>query len=262
MNWHDLIRGADTHRKGALKPATLEHQKRIKPLVFLLFAAFFLVTITQSGCVALTGPAPTNKAASTSSKSKADPATPELTATSSSLSFGSVNVGSNSTLDVTLTNSGNADVTISNVTLAGPGFDVSGVPTGLILAPAGTATLAVSFTPAATGSVTGSVAVSSDDANSPVTIALSGSGTQSVSHSVALSWTPNASAVTGYNVYRSVSSSGPYAKLNSSPNADTAFTDSTVQAGQIYYYTVTAVASDGNTESSYSSPVSATIPTS
>jgi hypothetical protein len=81
-------------------------------------------------------------------------------------------------------------------------------------------------------------------------------------HSVDLTWTASVSAhVTGYNVYRGTVSGGPYTKLNSSLVAGTGYTDTAVQAGQIYYYVATAVNTSGN-ESIYSAPPArAIIPT-
>jgi fibronectin type 3 domain-containing protein len=65
--------------------------------------------------------------------------------------------------------------------------------------------------------------------------------------------------VEGYNVYRSNASSGPFSKLTSSLDAATAYTDSTVQSGNTYYYVTTEVGTDG-VESSYSNQVEAVIP--
>ena len=80
-------------------------------------------------------------------------------------------------------------------------------------------------------------------------------------HSVDLLWnTPSATSVTiaGYNVYRAMSSGGPFGKLNSStPVANTSFTDATVQGSTTYYYEVKSVDSSG-TESSPAGPVPAT----
>jgi fibronectin type 3 domain-containing protein len=77
---------------------------------------------------------------------------------------------------------------------------------------------------------------------------------------VALAWTASTSAVSGYNVYRGTTPSGPYAtKLNSSLVGSIQFTDSTVTAGQTYYYVVTAVDSN-NVESTFSNQATAIIP--
>ncbi len=182
-----------------------------------------------------------------------------LTVSTSTLSFGSVSSGSTNSLGVTFTNSGSSSITIANVTISGPGFTGTGVSAGLILSPGQAVMLSVSFTPAATGNMTGSVTVASNAANSPVSISLSGTGAQPITHSATLNWTASSSSVAGYNVYRSAVSGGPYTIVNSSLITTTQFTDSTVQAGGTYYYVVTSVDSTG-ANSSYSNEVSATIP--
>jgi fibronectin type 3 domain-containing protein len=67
----------------------------------------------------------------------------------------------------------------------------------------------------------------------------------------------------GYNVYRGTTSGGESSTpLNSAPINGTSFTDANVTAGAKYYYTVTAVASNGSAQSSASSQSSATVPAS
>jgi hypothetical protein len=186
-------------------------------------------------------------------------ATLVLNASTAGLNFSSVQIGSNASLPVIFTNGGNSNVTISNVTISGAGYTASGVPSGQIVAPGHTATLNVTFAPAGTGPLSGSVTVTSNATNSPGFITLSGTGVQSVSHSVTLTWTASASLVSGYNPYRSTVSGGPYTKLNSTPVAATTYTDTAVQAGQTYFYVVTSVDSSG-IESADSTEVSATVP--
>jgi hypothetical protein len=183
-----------------------------------------------------------------------------LNSSTSALSFGSVNVSASSTQNVTLTNAGNSVITISNVTVSGAGFNATGA-SGVILNPGQTTTVSATFTPAAAGSVTGSVTVASNASNSPDSISLTGTGVAAVNHSVALSWTPGANSmtITGYNTYAATISGGPYTKVNSSPDASTTYTDSGVQAGQTYYFVVTSLDSS-NVESAYSSEVSALVP--
>ena len=184
-----------------------------------------------------------------------------LAPSATSLNFGSVNVGSNSALNVTFTNSGGSTVTISSVTISGPGFTASGISAGLMIAPGQNAGLNVVFAPAASGAASGSVSVASNASNSPASVSLSASAVQP-SHSVTLDWTEGASGVTviGYNVYRGTVSGGPYAKLDASLVSTKTYDDASVQSGQTYYYVVTAVDSQ-NVESAYSAPVSASIPT-
>jgi hypothetical protein len=175
-----------------------------------------------------------------------------------SLAFGSVNLSTDNTKTVTLTNSGNSSVTISNVTVAGAGFGATGASAGLVLPSGQSATLTATFDPAASGSAAGSITVTSNATNSPAVIALSGTGA-SQAYSVALSWSASTSSVAGYNVYSSTVSGGPYTKLTSSPVSSTDYTDNSVQAGKTYYYVVTSVNSS-DVESSDSTQVSAVIP--
>jgi pectate lyase len=98
-----------------------------------------------------------------------------LHANPTSLSFGNVSTGTQRTLPVTFTSSGN-NVTISNVNVSGAGFSASGVSAGQVLPPGQSATLNVTFAPTTTGSVAGSVTIASTAANSPTTIPLSGVG--------------------------------------------------------------------------------------
>jgi len=165
-------------------------------------------------------------------------------------------LGTSSSLGATLTNTGNANVTISSVLVNGAGFAVSGAGANTTLAPGQTVALNVVFTPSATGSVAGSIAIGSNAGT--VSIALTGSGAQPSSHSVALSWDPSTSVVIGYNVHR-VLANGTYAKINSAPVVLTDYTDTQVQSGQTYTYVVTAVDAN-NVESDYSDLVLATIP--
>jgi hypothetical protein len=97
-----------------------------------------------------------------------------------------------------------------------------------------------------------------DSASQPGTAA--NSPNKAGTHFATLSWTASISAVNGYVIYRGSHPGGPYTRLNASLNAGTNFTDRSVEAGQTYYYVVTAV--DGNyRESSFSKEVAATIPT-
>ena len=80
-----------------------------------------------------------------------------------------------------------------------------------------------------------------------------------VQHSVTLTWTASVSDVIGYRVYRSSVSGGPYSLLLPSPVSGTTFLDTSVQAGQSYFYVVTSVDTVG-IDSAYSSEVSATVP--
>ena len=99
--------------------------------------------------------------------------------TVSSVSFGNVQVGNNSTLPATVKNSGGSPVTISGATLTGTGFTMSGLTTNppLTLAAGQTFTFNVTFTPTSAAPASGNIALVSDLAGSTPSISLSGTGT-------------------------------------------------------------------------------------
>ena len=181
----------------------------------------------------------------------------QLTPSTTSLSFGSQALNASATQSVTLTNTGNAAVSISQVNVTGTGFTLSGSAPLVTLSAGQAASFSVTFTPTAAGSDAGSASVVSTAANSPLSISLSGSGAQP--HFVSLAWSETSSGVVGYNVYSSTQPSGPYSRLNTAPVATMAYTDNTVQSGQTYYYWITALDSSGN-ESAFSTDVAVTIP--
>jgi hypothetical protein len=197
-----------------------------------------------------TGVAPSNPATQSEST---------LTSTLQSVGFGSVTVGSLVTQSVVLTDSGTANVTISNVSTKGNGFSSSG-GTGVTLTPKGTVTISVSFNPASAAAAQGTLTISSNASNSALTIPLTGTGAAppAAQHTVGLSWQASASNVMGYFVYRG-SSAANISKLLGSSITATAYSDSTVANGQTYVYAVTSVDANG-VESTPSNEVSVTIP--
>jgi len=181
-----------------------------------------------------------------------------LTANPSSLNFGSVNVGSSSSMSVTLS-AGGGPVTISSAGTDNSEFTISGLALPATIASGKTVSFSVKFTPAAGGSAVGTLTLVSDATNSPTTISLAGTGVTGGSHSTDLSWNPDADPVIGYNIYRGQTKGGPYGQINSALVASTNYTDGTVAAGSTYFYVVTAV--DANdVESTYSNEVTVVIP--
>jgi len=184
----------------------------------------------------------------------------QLTPSASSLSFGSVTLGSSGASQVTVKSTGNTNASISKVAITGTGFVLASSAASVILDPSQTESYTVNFDPKATGSVSGTLTITSNAANSPLNIALSGTGAAATAqHAVALTWDRSSSSVTGYFVYRGSKPSGPFAQLNSSPESSPSYSDSTVSSGQVYYYYVTAVDSS-NIQSADSNEVSVTIP--
>ena len=100
----------------------------------------------------------------------------QVVASPTSLSFGSVAVGSSASLSQTLTNSGGSTLTISQITPGGTGFGMSGIVLPLSLAAGQSTTFSVSFAPQSGGSLAGNLAVSSTGSNSSLSVPLSGTG--------------------------------------------------------------------------------------
>ena len=108
---------------------------------------------------------------------------PALTVSAPSLDFGHVQVGAKSALQLTLTSSGTAPVTISSSTIAGQGFQISSVayPAGVsgwpaTLNPGQQVVLSISFAPDSADSFTGDLALASDASGGTANIPLSGTG--------------------------------------------------------------------------------------
>lgn len=211
-----------------------------------------------TGSISIVSNAPNSPAVVSLSGSGVAPVL-QLSASPTSLSFGNINVGSNTSLPVTLTNTGNSNVSVSQINVTGAGFSFTGLALPVTLSAGQAANFSVVFAPTISGSLTGSASVVSTATNSPATISLSGTGVL-VSHSVALSWTASTSTVVGYYVYRGSQTGGPYTKLNATAVTLTTYTDSTVLSGQTYFYVTTAVDSN-NVESVFSNEITATIPT-
>jgi len=182
-----------------------------------------------------------------------------LSANPASLSFGSLTTGTSASQNVMVTNTGNSTVAISQIVASGTGFSTGSVSLPVSLAAGQSASFSITFAPVSAGSLTGSVTVTSNAANSPLVVSLSGTATAPAAYSVNLSWTPSSSTYAGFNIYRGTVSGGPYSKVDSTLISAPAYTDSSVTTGNTYYYVATEVDSSGN-ESAYSGEISAVIP--
>jgi hypothetical protein len=171
-----------------------------------------------------------------------------LTLGSATVAFGSVTLNTTSTQTVTLTSSGTSAVTISAATITGTGFSMTGLTFPVTLNPGQTATLTLQFDPTTAGAATGTVTLSSNSSTGATsTIALTGTGAAAGTYEVELTWdapTSSTDPVVSYNIYRATGS-GSYAKINSSVNTPTSYTDSTVTSGTTYSYEVTSVDGSG-----------------
>src|SRR5579863_3243808 len=108
-----------------------------------------------------------------------------VTLSSTSLSFGSLAVGSTSAAKtVTVTNRLTTALTFTGISVpAGGPFAISSNTCGTGIAAGASCTVGVTFTPAATGAATGTLTFADSAINSPQTVSLSGTGTAPVTFS-------------------------------------------------------------------------------
>jgi hypothetical protein len=181
-----------------------------------------------------------------------------IAANSATVNFGSAEVGSTATQNVTLSVSG-AAITVTSAQVAGAGFTVAPPMLPATLSPGQSLVLAVGFAPQTVGQLSGSLVIGSTASNPTLTIALSGSGTAALAHSATVSWASGDPAAVAYLVFRSDVSGGPYVPLTASSLTELSYTDSTVSSGSTYFYVVTELDAAGD-ESPFSAEVSATVP--
>jgi Tol biopolymer transport system component len=109
------------------------------------------------------------------------PRVPRASVAPDALDFGDVVVGDSSApQDVTVTSVGTAPLVVSAVALDGPGaatFTSGGDCVGAVLAPGAACTISVTFTPAIGGPQNAGLVVSTNAANSPHLVRLTGNGT-------------------------------------------------------------------------------------
>ncbi|HUD16136.1 MAG TPA: RICIN domain-containing protein, partial [Acidimicrobiales bacterium] len=116
-----------------------------------------------------------------------------LTASPSSLSFGSETVGSTSSAQtVTVSNPNASSVSVSQLAVSGPFGQTN--TCGASIAANGSCTVSITFAPTAAGTATGSLTVTSSATGSPLTVALSGTGTASSTTNLALGKSVTASS--------------------------------------------------------------------
>ena len=95
------------------------------------------------------------------------------------VNFKGVVVGNSGTATLNLSNTGTAAVTISQASCERNRFhDKSGWPAGLTIQPGQNSSFTAQFRRHRLGSASGSISISSNSPNSPMTIALTGTGTQ------------------------------------------------------------------------------------
>ena len=135
-------------------------------------------TVTNSNTVQMDG-------TGTSSAAQISPGT---------VSFPSTMVNHIATDSVTITNSGNADLTVSGITLGGSNpkmFSSTSTCTGKSIAPKATCTLTVTYEPTAAGTQSATVKITDNAPGSPHTVALAGTAVAPAAASVRLTSSAN-----------------------------------------------------------------------
>jgi len=151
---------------------------------------------------------------------------PGVSFSPTSLSFGNQVVGSSSQpLPVTLTNSGTATLTISSITVTANFTQTNNC--GSSLAAAANCTINVTFSPATSGGLSGTVSVTDNATGSPQTVSLSGTGTTQAA-GVSVTTYHNDNSRTGQNVQETI--------LNTSNVNSTSFGKLFSQATDGYSY--------------------------
>ena len=115
---------------------------------------------------------------------------------------------------------------------------------------------------AASLSVSGCIGLTSASKSASAAAGSSSSGSSGgkpESHYVKLTWTPSASDVVAYNVYRAESSAGPFSKLATINAVINQYTDDKVEGGETYYYVITSITAE-SMESADSTLAVATVP--
>jgi len=180
-----------------------------------------------------------------------------LSASSQTLSFGSVQVSGSATQSETLTNTGGTTITVSQANVSGNGFSISGLNVPLTLIAGQSFTFGTTFAPASAGSVTGTISLTSDASNSTLTISLSGTGTVPGQLSVSPSALDFGSVVVGQsnNMTATLSATGSNVTVSSASASTSEFTLSgasfpfTITAGQSKAVTVTFTPQSSGTAS-------------
>jgi Abnormal spindle-like microcephaly-assoc'd, ASPM-SPD-2-Hydin len=100
---------------------------------------------------------------------------------SSGVQFGTVPIGGTRSSSVAVSNPADgADIVISRINVAGPGFRLGSVPAlPMTIAPGESVTLGIEFAPEQSGAAKGNVAIVSDATNSVLPVSLTGNGNSS-----------------------------------------------------------------------------------
>jgi hypothetical protein len=138
-----------------------QFRARWNALVVLLSLA------TMLGCQGLSS---ANKTSTNQQKTKPG----LLTVAPASISFSIVKVGNNQSQPATMTNSGGSSLTVTQLTITGTGFSVSGLSLPITLAANQSQAFTVIFAPRSTGTIKGNLAIANTGSTPTLNVTLSG----------------------------------------------------------------------------------------
>jgi hypothetical protein len=127
-----------------------------------------------NGAVTVTSDAPNSTVSIALSGAGAAPGT--ISASPTTLNFGTVQTGTTQKLTDTLTNTGGSSLAISQVGISGSGFTLSGIATPLTLGSGQSAMFTVTYAPLTATAASGTVTVTSNGSNPSLAVALTGTG--------------------------------------------------------------------------------------
>ena len=130
----------------------------------IVCAAFLLSISFFSGCAGYT------------SKQSVAPGTSQMSLSATSLNFQSVVVGQKATQTLTISNSGNAALQITSMSLSSAEYTITGPAVPGTIQPSGSAAYTLTFAPTTAGSAAATLNIASNAANAAAAIALAGSG--------------------------------------------------------------------------------------
>src|SRR5262249_17874586 len=100
----------------------------------------------------------------------------QISVVPSSITFSNVVVGQQSSQTVQVSNTGNANLNVTGITVTGTGFALSSISVPFQLAPGANKTFTVTFTASSTSTVNATVSITSDAPTSPLAVAVQGTG--------------------------------------------------------------------------------------
>src|SRR3984957_17914942 len=102
--------------------------------------------------------------------------TPSISVTPSLVSFGNVKIKTQTSQALKLSNPGANDLVISQATISGEGFSLSGLTAPMTVAAGSGVSFTVLFQPMTTGTASASISISSNATTAPVPVSLTGTG--------------------------------------------------------------------------------------